>query len=249
MAIKRVEVLTDVYMAKPKRKPSNQGEQSSRTRANAGDPLAIAIGRRLVEAREGLGLSQADAAMASRRADPSGEGVSRSTLSLYETGINKPGARELVVLCEALKVTPNWLLYGSDNPARTLQASLDFLKGNELRVVLRLALAIMALDAAERDSFASLIFAAAGRKHGDVGLSSLMLMASTIENPLVAEIVKRVGEENKALPIQELMPIFVDQLSKGFYSSFGTLRPRVPDDQTYDFDPEKAPPPRRLKQR
>lgn len=43
-------------------------------------------------------------------------GISRAVLFGYEAGRTRPGARELRLLCEALKVTPNRLLFGSEEP-------------------------------------------------------------------------------------------------------------------------------------
>lgn len=43
-------------------------------------------------------------------------GLSRTALHQYESGARKPGARELILLCQALEVSPNRLLLGSENP-------------------------------------------------------------------------------------------------------------------------------------
>lgn len=212
------------------------------------DKLAVEVGARLVEAREGLGLSQQAVAVRSKMADPGGEGISRSTLSLYETGINKPGARELVILCETLKITPNWLLYGADSPAKTLQASLDFLRGSELDVAPRVAFALLALDPEERDSFASLILAALNRKLGDVRLASLLMMATMLRKPLLKEILETVGEEGKDLPVRELVPIFVRKAAEEYRTNVGTLRPPISEDKI-GTDDEVEPPPRKLSQK
>ncbi len=39
-------------------------------------------------------------------------GISRTTIVRYESGENIPGGRELRILCDALWVPPNWLLFG-----------------------------------------------------------------------------------------------------------------------------------------
>ncbi len=214
------------------------------------DSLAVEIGKRLVEAREGLGLSQQNVHGASKRVDPAGEGVSRSALSLYETGVNRPGAREIVLLCEALKITPNWLLYGSDSPAKTLQASLDFLRGSDLEVAVRLAFALLALEREERDSFASLILSSVNKKLGDVELSGLMMMAILCQDALLKEILDVVGEENANRPISELLPIFVKKSAEGGWTPTGTLRPRFTKEEMDREDFESIPrPPRRLSQK
>src|ERR1051325_9148489 len=43
-------------------------------------------------------------------------GISRTVLIGYETGRTNPGEREIKKLCDALRVTPNQLLYGTEQP-------------------------------------------------------------------------------------------------------------------------------------
>lgn len=43
-------------------------------------------------------------------------GLSRTALHQYEAGTRKPGARELVLLCKALEVSPNRVLLGTEEP-------------------------------------------------------------------------------------------------------------------------------------
>lgn len=43
-------------------------------------------------------------------------GLSRTALHQYESGARKPGARELVLLCQALEVSPNRVLLGTEEP-------------------------------------------------------------------------------------------------------------------------------------
>lgn len=43
-------------------------------------------------------------------------GLSRTALHQYESGARKPGARELLVLCKALEVSPNRILLGTEEP-------------------------------------------------------------------------------------------------------------------------------------
>lgn len=69
------------------------------------DQLAREIGQRILEARTGLGWSQQALHTRTKLHDSEGIGISRAVLSLYETGVNKPGAREIRILCETLKIT------------------------------------------------------------------------------------------------------------------------------------------------
>lgn len=65
------------------------------------------IAAELARARSNAGLSHSDLHRLT--------GISRSVLFGYENGRTKPGAREIRLLCDALKVTPNRLIYGSDD--------------------------------------------------------------------------------------------------------------------------------------
>lgn len=65
------------------------------------------VAAELARARAKAGLSHSDLHRIT--------GISRSVLFGYENGRTKPGAKEIRLLCDALKVTPNRLIYGSDD--------------------------------------------------------------------------------------------------------------------------------------
>ncbi|WP_462390963.1 helix-turn-helix domain-containing protein [Acidovorax sp. Q11] len=73
----------------------------------------LVLAPELVQAREKLGLTQAQLASES--------GVSLSAIKSYEIGRTFPGAREIRQLCQALKLTPNKLLFGVDDPFASQQ--------------------------------------------------------------------------------------------------------------------------------
>jgi transcriptional regulator with XRE-family HTH domain len=66
------------------------------------------IGLRIKAAREGLGFSQID--MHNKT------GLSRTVLINYEAGRHKPSAREIKLICDALQISPNFLIYGTEPP-------------------------------------------------------------------------------------------------------------------------------------
>lgn len=66
------------------------------------------IGTEIVKARELLGLTQAELATRSQ--------VSLSAIKGYETGRNFPGAREIKQICQVLRISPNRLIFGQENP-------------------------------------------------------------------------------------------------------------------------------------
>lgn len=79
------------------------------------------IGIRLKAARELKGLSQSDL--------HNKTGLSRTVLINYEAGRHKPGARELRLICDALEISPNYLIYGSEEPHRRGSGLVDTLLG------------------------------------------------------------------------------------------------------------------------
>jgi len=72
--------------------------------------------KRLLQARESKRLTQGQLADLTKAADKDGKGLSRGVISLYELGTNRPGPREIRLLCEVLRVTPSFLIYGEDDP-------------------------------------------------------------------------------------------------------------------------------------
>ena len=208
------------------------------------DKLALEIGRRISQARNGLGLSQQAVQTRSKMLDADKIGVSRAALSLYETGTNKPGAREILLLCEVLSVSPNWLLFGSESPARALQPTTLFLAGDDLDISSRLALALLALNPSDRDSIANIVFSMLTGKLNDIKLAALMSMAHWIKKGLYNELLEHVGRDSEHLPIDQLIDKFIEQSTDGAFTNWGTLRPVLTDEQV---DNDDIPPPRSLK--
>lgn len=74
------------------------------------------LGDRLQNARRMAGLTQGELAARTKLADPKNEGISRAVISLYETGVNRPGLREIRMLSDVLRVSPNYLIYDTEDP-------------------------------------------------------------------------------------------------------------------------------------
>jgi transcriptional regulator with XRE-family HTH domain len=66
------------------------------------------ISLRIKSAREAKKLSQIDMHKIT--------GLSRTVLINYEAGRHKPGAREIKLICDALQISPNYLIYGTEEP-------------------------------------------------------------------------------------------------------------------------------------
>lgn len=82
--------------------PTEQSDQVKRDPATDNDTISF----QLQSARVNIGLSIADLSKQT--------GISKTVLLGYERGRTKPGAREIRLLCAALHISPNRLLFGSD---------------------------------------------------------------------------------------------------------------------------------------
>lgn len=69
--------------------------------------------------------------------DPFGKGISRVSLSRYETGAAFPGIREIKILARALRATVSLLLYGdTEDPMNFFGPSIDDVIGDLVHQVL-----------------------------------------------------------------------------------------------------------------
>lgn len=117
--------------------------------AAASDTTDI-VAAELRKAREAKGVGLSDLHRLTK--------LSRTTLHQYEAGTRKPGTRELRLLCDALQVTPNRLIYGSEVPFKEgsrLHAMLN-VTNEDLRTA-RLAILLQMLSKDERDAWVTLL--------------------------------------------------------------------------------------------
>jgi transcriptional regulator with XRE-family HTH domain len=158
------------------------------------------IGQRIKEAREARDWTQSVVSVRTKLIDPNEEGISRTVLVGYESGKTKPGAREIRLLAEVLRVTPNWLLYGAEKPFHATLPSMEYLQGDdEFEKALRLSLALFLLKPHERELIGSLMLSLAGRELGDIRLSGLMMLARTLSK----EWSEKIKAEMQASTIEE----------------------------------------------
>lgn len=99
----------------PKKIPTDTAPRQ--TQAKAKEVVAVAedgIRERIKEARQlpGNDLNVEALSRLCREYDPQSQGITRTTLLRYESGVVLPGARELRILCDALGVSADWLLLG-----------------------------------------------------------------------------------------------------------------------------------------
>lgn len=124
-------------------------------------PSPLAFSSELIKARTELGLTQSQVATKS--------GLSASAIKAYETGRNLPGARELRELCQALEISPNKLLFGTEAPfqPRTFANLLTDGEGEDEHVARGRATFLLGmLSSDERDAILTIIQSMAISRHG-----------------------------------------------------------------------------------
>lgn len=175
------------------------------------DAPETGIGDRIRAAREARGLSQTALAARTQKAASNGKGVGRTVLFGYETGKFRPGAREIRLICQALSVTPNWLILGDE--AASNQASMELVRTRDWIASMRLAMAICILKPHERASLQSLVLSLAGRQLGDMRLSALLMMGSMVARNTMPELESWFGEDVSSMSLEELMVLASDGMS------------------------------------
>lgn len=180
-----------------------------------------AVSSRLKIAREDRAFTQGALANRTKVVDPEEKGISRTAIIGYEQGASKPGLREIKLLCDVLRVTPNWLIYGTESAGVSAQPSLELLlstpKINPLDGVMRTAIALTALKGHECDALQSLILSLAGRQLGDMRLSALLLTSSLLQDAFRAALKGYWPDVEKASSLEEI----AEYLSQDLHTNAG----------------------------
>jgi len=164
----------------------------------------------------------------SQLADASG--LSVSAIKAYEVGRNLPGARELRALCQALQVSPNKLLFGTELPfeKRTLANLLTDGETEDEHVARARSMILLSLLAQdEKDAVITLARSIAIARHG---------VEKVKEALTAADVFAALGRE------------FAQQ-TRDVLNAGGTVDPtafaanveRFMERQGHDPDPEKLP--------
>lgn len=204
-------------MKNPKTEPKTEEETvrpSTETEA-ADDAPENTIGVRLRAAREARGLSQTALATRTKLADVTGKGVARTVLVGYEAGTFRPGAREIRLICQALSITPNWLILGAEGS--TEQASLELVRRREWTSAVRLAMAISILKGHERGALQSLALSMAGRQLGDMRLSALLTAGSMVARETLPHLQSWFGDDFDEVPLD----VLVQRTADGLHTNIG----------------------------
>lgn len=161
------------------------------------------IGDRIRSARDARGLSQTALATRTKMVDPAGKGVARTVLVGYESGNFRPGAREIRLICQALSITPNWLILGDE--LATSQASMETVRGRDWTNAVRLAMAVCILKPHERAAFQSLVLSMAGRQLGDLNLSRLLYIGLAVARDTMPKLKEWMGDDAEGKSLEDLV--------------------------------------------
>lgn len=122
------------------------------------------IGRRIREKRSECSLNVSQLAELTKGVSDDGKGLSRAVISGYEKGEYKPGTRELRILCDALEVSPNWLIYGKDATSDQADTIKRVLSTNLPELALaKLLFIISSLPENEFESVATILLSLASK--------------------------------------------------------------------------------------
>lgn len=200
------------------------------------------IGERIRSAREARGFTQSALALRTKMVDSTGKGVARTVLFGYESGKFRPGAREIRLICQALSITPNWLVMGLE--VTSGQASMEAVIKRDWGSAVKLAMAISILKTHERGAFQSLVLSMAGRQLGDLKLSSLLMVGTMIANETQPRLREWFGEDvENGQSLESLMNICAEGMGTNLGNKL-TLDDEDPDIVSGEWlyhDPKKVP--------
>ena len=135
-------------------------------------------------------------------------GISKSSLTRYEKGDRLPGASELRALCDALKVSPEYLLYGDEarefGPVSTSLYDLPIESDRQFTVLTTVLL--QSLSRPDRTALLQLLLSSVMARIGEEQFDKLMnIMTSMIEDieaelepamsPIIESLVAKYDEE------------------------------------------------------
>ncbi|RZJ07990.1 MAG: XRE family transcriptional regulator [Rubrivivax sp.] len=194
--------------------------------SNAGvsqETIDQAVGRRIREARESRDWTQQVLCNRSKIVDPEQKGISRTTLIGYEAGTSRPGSREIRLLCEALSITPNHLIFGEEQPAVVVHPALDvrWPGKSDLARALDLALVLAALKGHERDALLSLALSLAGRRFGDARLAGLRSIGALALDKVEESLAEWSPQSFTDGKLSVSLEVLAEELASGATSNLG----------------------------
>src|ERR1051325_3379840 len=132
-----------------------------------------AIAVELSRARSNAGLSHSELHRIT--------GISRTVLIGYETGRTNPGEREIKKLCAALRVTPNQLLYGSEQPFQPDEALKRLGLNAETLSFAHLVIMYNMLASDDKRAIVTLMYSILEARHGRKKIAQAAEMMKELE--------------------------------------------------------------------
>jgi transcriptional regulator with XRE-family HTH domain len=171
-------------------------------------PVLDEFASTLVQGRMSLGITQNELHKRT--------GLSREAIKGYESGRNKPGAKELKLLCEALQISPNQLLFGSEQPFHPKGELYDFMYDSGQFNNIKLVALFDLLTAKEKESFLFLMHSLILSRHSQdevttklksIEFSSALMMAmiSVTKDVQSGEIKREDVADETAKRLDEFM--------------------------------------------
>ena len=129
-------------------------------------------------------------------------GISKSSLTRYEKGDRLPGASELRALCDALEVSPQYLLYGDEarefGPLSTSVYDLNIESDRQFMLIATVLL--QSLSRPDRTAFLQLLLSSVITRIGEETFGELMKILNDVIDdletqlePAIVSIVERVA--------------------------------------------------------
>lgn len=137
-------------------------------------------------------------------------GVSRTVLIGYESGRTKPGAREIRLICDALKITPNRLLYGKEDPfSKKEHPWADVIESDD-KAAIRLTMLYKMLAHDERAAIVTIIHSLLEARHGKAKIEEVTEVFRALEE-WTPELMEDMGDAiEKVVTPEKLAKIEAD---------------------------------------
>jgi len=160
-------------------------------------------------------MNQSDLAKATK--------LSRSVINGYEKGRHLPGARELALMCNALKTSPNELLYGVADPFAN-QADEALTLGPTVIAVMAL---FGMLEQHEREAVMTLLRSLVEYRHGPKSVELIDKL-----RPAMRELLEQIGPQLavglEKTPIGPSMRALIEEAERSDTRSAGKSLHKAP---------------------
>ncbi|MFA6972603.1 MAG: helix-turn-helix transcriptional regulator [Gallionella sp.] len=224
---------------------STQSSQQQDTDTHVETIMAVAapeesFPERLAALRSEKSLRHDSLSELTKHVDPQKRGIARTTLRGYELGVTKPGIRELRILSQALGVSTNQLIFGTDEVDSVFHRG-DFVverptllgkTPEEITNLARFLVAMYKVGDQERDAVYKVAASLASSKLGEVEYRKLMdLTQELVETyfDVHAENIPK-GQLLKPEYAQTMIETFAPLLDATF-SKFGIEFSRKPQNK------------------